>query len=286
MPSTWPWTKCPPNSLPAVSGRSRLTMASDLSSPNEVRRRVSPERSALKVSSLSAATVRQQPLTAMLLETARNGTTPAARTVRRPPSTPLSSDFTKPRCSMIPVNIGQVSLDCQVRSEAVNGNIFQSAQREAICKRKGHVRASSDSCRIKKEELVHDAGGKGGAVQSAPRFENHAEDIAFSQFAKDRFQIRPPALAVGLKDFDADLFQGARSGILRRLRGQHQSSFLRPFRELRFQRQAEARIENHAKQVSAAGKAAAIGEERGIGAEGSHAGQKGGRGVGDGGELR
>src|SRR2546426_717391 len=119
-------------------------MASDLSSPNEVRRRVSPERSALKVSSLRAATVRQQPFAAMLLETARNGTTPAARTVRRPPSTPLWSDFTKPRCSMIPVNIGQVPLDCEVWAVAVNGNIFQSAQREAIRKRKGHVRASSE----------------------------------------------------------------------------------------------------------------------------------------------
>src|SRR5260370_11684769 len=227
MPSPGPWTKCPPNSLPAVSGRSRLTMASGLSSPNEVRRRVSPERSALKVSSLSAATVRQQPLTAMLLETARNGTTPAARTVRRPPSAPLSSDFTKPRCSMIPVNMGQVSLDCQVRAEALNGNIFQSAHREAICKGKRHIRASSDFCRIKKEELVHYAGGKGGAVQSAPRFENHTEDIAFSQFAKDRFQIRPPALAVGLKDFDARLFQSARARILWRLRGYHQHVFIR-----------------------------------------------------------
>src|SRR5260370_30102583 len=202
-------------------------MAPDLSSPNEVRRRISTERSALKVSSLSAATVRQEAFAAMLLETARNGATPAARTVRRPPSSPRSSDFTKPKCSMIPVNIGQVSLDCQVRAEAVNGNIFQSAQREAICKRKGHVRASSDFCRIKKEELVHHAGGEGGAVQSAPRFENHTEDIAFSQFAKDRFQIRPPALAAGLKDFDAGLLQGARSGILRRLRGHHPHDFIR-----------------------------------------------------------
>src|SRR5712691_7469369 len=199
-------------------------MAPDLSSPNEVRRRVSPERSALKVSSLSAATVRQQPLTAMLLETARNGATPAARTVRRPPSTPLSSDFTKPRCSMIPVNIGQVSLDCEVRAEAVNGNIFQSAQREAICKRKGHV--------------------------------------------------RPSALAAGLKDFDAGLLQGARAGILRRLRGHHQHVFIRRFRELRFQRKAEARIENHTKQFSAAGEAAAVGEERVVGEDGANAGQK------------
>src|SRR5713101_3900125 len=249
-------------------------MASGLSSPNEVRRRVSPERSVLKVSSLSAATVRQQPLTAMLLETPRNGAIPAARTVRRPPSAPHSSDFTKPRCSMIPVNIGQVSLDCEVRAEAVNGNIFQSPKREAICKRKRHVRASSDFCRIKKEELVHHAGGQGGAVQSAPRFENYTEDIAFSQLTKDRFQIRPPASAVGLKDFDAGLFQGARSRILRRLRGHHQHVFIRRFHELRFQRKAEARIENHAKQFSAAGEAAAIGEERVVGEDSADAGQE------------
>src|SRR5712692_428389 len=106
-------------------------MASDLSSPNEARRRVSPERSALKVSSLSAATVRQQPLTAMLLETARNDAIPATRTGRRAPSGPNSSEFTKLRFSIIPVNIVQVSLDCQVRAEALNGNIFQGTQREA-----------------------------------------------------------------------------------------------------------------------------------------------------------
>src|SRR6266704_4897168 len=82
MVSTWPSTKCPPNSLPALSGCSRLTPEPFFSSPplapNEVLQIVSPERSAENRPLWRSTMVRQQPFTAMLFETASDGATDGA----------------------------------------------------------------------------------------------------------------------------------------------------------------------------------------------------------------
>ena len=66
---------------------------------------VSPERSAENRWPFISTTVRQQPLTAMLLEMARAGATPGAWIVTRPPSLCSVSDSIVPKCSMIPVNM-------------------------------------------------------------------------------------------------------------------------------------------------------------------------------------
>jgi len=68
--STWPSTKWPPNSFPAVSGCSKFTRF-PVSLAERSLRKVSPERSAEKYSWSTSTTVRQQPLTAMLFETSR-----------------------------------------------------------------------------------------------------------------------------------------------------------------------------------------------------------------------
>src|SRR5579872_1006036 len=109
MVSTWPKTKCPPNSLPAVSGCSRLTRAPfrkpAAPAPNVVLLTVSPERSAEKRAFSRATTVRQQPLTAMLLETARELASVGAWMVTRPPAPVSVSDSIVPKCSMMTVNM-------------------------------------------------------------------------------------------------------------------------------------------------------------------------------------
>src|SRR5229473_1831209 len=109
MVSTWPRTKCPPNSFPAVSGCSRLTRAPFFSSPpfapNEVLWIVSADKSAETRPLWRSTIVRQQPFTAMLFETASDGATEGAWIVTRPLSTVSSSDSMTPWCSIIPVNM-------------------------------------------------------------------------------------------------------------------------------------------------------------------------------------
>ena len=63
VPSTWPWTMCPPSRVAAVTARSRLTREPTSSPPSEVLASVSCITSAVKVSWSRSATVRQQPLT-------------------------------------------------------------------------------------------------------------------------------------------------------------------------------------------------------------------------------
>src|SRR6266478_996557 len=138
VPSTWPSTKWPPNSLPAESGCSRFTRApffsAPLLAPKEVLRIVSPERSAEKRSFSAETMVRQQPLTAMLLATARLEASVGAWMVTRPPSFCSGKDSTVPRCSMIPVNIEISRIASRIenaRSSRRTASIWSVAGRQA-----------------------------------------------------------------------------------------------------------------------------------------------------------
>src|SRR5207237_10361443 len=88
---------------------------------NEVRRSVSEERSAAKSSPLISTIVRQQPFTAMLPEMASEAAKRPACTRRRavcePPSRAPLRDSMRPTCSMIPVNIVEISFDGEVGAE-------------------------------------------------------------------------------------------------------------------------------------------------------------------------
>src|SRR2546427_6182654 len=203
MPSMCPCTKCPPNSLPAVSGRSRFTRAPGFSSPNDVRRRVSPERSAAKRMLSLETTVRQQPFTAMLLETASDAATSGARIVKRPPSAGKSGDSILPICSMIPVNIVQISFDGEIGAEAMKLNVFEWRQDELPCSRERHPVLSRHFGSIEQKQFLHDACRERCAVQLAACFEQDAQDIALAQLFENTVQAHAAALARRLDDLHA-----------------------------------------------------------------------------------
>src|SRR6266704_2059097 len=203
MPSMCPCTKCPPNSLPAVSGRSRFMRAPGFSSPNDVRRRVSPERSAAKRMLSLETTVRQQPFTAMLLETASDAATSGARIVKRPPSAGNSSDSILPICSMIPVNIVEISFDGEIGAEAVKLNVFEWRQDELLCSRERHSVLSRHFGSIEQKQFLHDACRERRAVQLAACFDQDAQDIAVSQLFENAIQADTAALARRLNDLRA-----------------------------------------------------------------------------------
>src|SRR3954452_23833248 len=104
VPSTWPWTMCPPSRVWAVTARSRFTLPPGSRTPREVLSRVSRMTSAVNVSPARCATVTQQPLTETESPGRASTVTCGPRTVRRMASPWSSSASTTPSSSTIPVN--------------------------------------------------------------------------------------------------------------------------------------------------------------------------------------
>src|SRR5579859_626622 len=113
--------------------------------PNEVRRRVSDDRSAEKKPSPLSTTVRQHPLTATLapifnLDCNSDGRSGASSfafadfveraklTFKRPPFLLRLSSSILPRCSMIPVNIVKISLNSEIRAVASKRKLRESGR--------------------------------------------------------------------------------------------------------------------------------------------------------------
>src|SRR5713101_1131874 len=207
MPSTWPCTKCPPNSFPAVSGCSRFTRAPRRSSWNDVQRIVSPERSAVKRALSSATTVRQHPLTAMLFETASDGARLGASTTSFPPSFPAASESMVPTCSMIPVNILEVSFYGKVRAELPRADFFERRNQRILRAREGQVGHACKPGRKKQGDLLHDPFRQRRAVQLAPRLQEHAQDIPPAEFFHHGLQRDAAALAAHRNHFHASAFE-------------------------------------------------------------------------------
>src|SRR5437588_4056679 len=228
IPSTWPCTKWPPNSLPAVSGRSRFTRVPALISANEVRRSVSEERSAAKISPTISTMVRQQPFTAMLPDTASEAASGPACTRRRLPCTPFSSApsraSTRPTCSMIPVNISEVSFDGEVRAKVfgVHARKFAHAKRaRAFARRQARQRTAEphQRGRVEQAHFFDEIGLERGLIEERARLEHHTQDIAAAELCEHSVQLRPPAARAHRKDLHAvctHLFgantRGARTG--------------------------------------------------------------------------
>src|SRR6266571_1256195 len=229
MPSMCPCTKCPPNSLPAVSGRSRFTRAPGFSSPNDVRSRVSPERSAAKRMLSLETTVRQQPFTAMLLETASDAATSGARIVKRPPSAGNSSDSILPICSMIPVNIVEISFDCEIGPETMKLNVFEWRQNELLCSRERHSILSRHFGSIEQKQFLYDACRERRAVQLAACFEQDAQDIALGQLFENAIQAHAAALAGRANDLHAGARKLPRHGGFCRSQRENQKVIFRCF---------------------------------------------------------
>src|ERR1019366_8845212 len=193
-PSTWPCMKCPPSSFIAVRGRARLTRMPGFISPKLVRRSVSPERSAAKLSPEISTAVRQQPFTAMLPDFARPAASGPAFARMRVPKSLCSSDVIVPTCSTIPVNIVQISFDCEISAKLLYSQIVKLSRGLKVVRRGRHARARPPEPRdLGREEhthLIHNPGRKSGGIQSRACFEQHAQDVTAAKFLDDCAQVR------------------------------------------------------------------------------------------------
>src|SRR6267154_3233975 len=184
-PSTWPCMKWPPSSFIAVRGRSRLTRVPGFISPKLVRRSVSPERSAAKVSPEISTAVRQQPFTAMLPDFERPAARGPALTRMRPSrigaSAPIESerapfsdrgeldslcsrDSIVPTCSTSPVNIVQISFDCEIDAKLRHRNVVKLARglKTVLCG--GNALESGNLGRQEYTHLIHNSGCERGRI--------------------------------------------------------------------------------------------------------------------------
>src|SRR5919197_266433 len=131
MPSTWPWTMCPPRRSSALTGSSRLTCAPAATSASEERRSVSFMTSAPKRSPLRPTAVRQTPLT--LTESPSESSRASGDSIAsRTPSLVECTSATVPRSATRPVN-NRLPLPQPRRQQDVAGHALalegQRAQR-------------------------------------------------------------------------------------------------------------------------------------------------------------
>src|SRR5438128_11480207 len=147
----------PPNRLPAVIARSRLTPPPGRKSPRLLRRSVSATASNSRRSPFLTTTVRQTPFTQTLSPIAHPGPMRGALTVRRDDSPARRTAATTPTSSINPVNI---AYQREVGAEA--------ARREVMDRnRRAHPRAAGAT----------DRAGRRPAAQQLRRYEkDHAID--------------------------------------------------------------------------------------------------------------
>src|SRR5437879_1803970 len=299
MPSTWPCTKWPPNSLPAVSGRSRFTRVPALISANEVRRSVSEERSAAKISPLISTMVRQQPFTAMLPDTASEAASGPACTRSRPPAVPvsrapfssasfptalLSSASTRPTCSTIPVNIAEVSFHGEVGAEifrANAGELAHAKRSRTFARRQARQRTTEPDERgcVEQANFLHHIGFESRLVEQRAGLEHHAQDIAAAQLFEHSLQVGAAAARAHVKNLSAMCAKIFGASARRTGAGKHQHVALRGANHLRLRAEPQPRIENYAQDRPPARQPAAIGEQRIIGKNRADAGHDRVRGV-------
>src|SRR5208282_518096 len=208
--------KWPPRRAPTASGLSRLITSPGFFSPNDVRRSVSPERSAPKCLPSNSTTVRQHPLTAMLSLTfipIAISPAPERFTRRRPPSGPCSNDSIFPAPSTIPVNIVKISFDRKIGPELFETQIRERwPLREPLLRRarQRHAARPHDPGSIEEEHLINNPRFQRGAVQLRTRLENHAQNLPAAQFAENGTQVRSTRTPANAQNFDAGLFECAR----------------------------------------------------------------------------
>src|SRR5436190_9366364 len=124
VPSTCPWTTCPPSRSSARNGSSRLTFEPGSSSPRVVSSSVWCMTSASKVPPVTEVAVRQAPLTATespwLSSDAR-----AADMRSRAPSEELSTASTPPSSLTMPVNISGSPFEQPRSNQHVLSDLFE-----------------------------------------------------------------------------------------------------------------------------------------------------------------
>src|SRR5579875_3642417 len=111
VPSTWPETRCPPNSSPSFSARSRLTRVPAFQRPSVVRASVSAEACTANQSLPTSMTVRQQPEQAIEAPSGMAAVSGHGAAMTRRISCPAAGGMTSrtvPSAVMMPVNIALV----------------------------------------------------------------------------------------------------------------------------------------------------------------------------------
>src|SRR5713226_7474540 len=105
--------------------------------------------------------------------------------VTRPPLASRLSASIVPVCSMIPVNILQVSFDGEVRAELLHILILKRWKKQLWRDGKGDTIVARDLWRVEQEKFVDDASGKNGTIERRAGFQQDAEDFAAAQFRED-----------------------------------------------------------------------------------------------------
>src|SRR6266550_4652391 len=267
-PSTWPCMKCPPSSFIAVSGRSRLTRVPGFISPKLVRRSVSPERSAEKLSPEISTAVRQQPFTAMLPDFASPAASGPAFTRMlapmqsgRAPESLRSNDSIVPTYSTSPVNIVQVSLDCEIDAKLRHRDVLKVASSLKAVRCGSDALESGDLGRQEHSNLIHESGCESGGIQSRACFEQYAQYFTAAKFGDDCAQVGLLAASRHVNDFDSGTVQRARLQGILALASEHEHITVRRAHQLRPQWEAQGRIHYHSQQLAPPWQARAVGEQ-------------------------
>src|SRR4029077_6228818 len=126
------------------------------------------------------------------------------------------TDSIVPTYSTSPVNIAQISLDCEIRAKPFDGDVLQFLHGAQARGRRSCARSSSCSRwprELGREEhahFIHNSGGEGGRIQNRSGFEQQAQNFATAEFNKDRAWVWFRAAAWEAYDFHSGAAQGAR----------------------------------------------------------------------------
>src|SRR5215471_9569758 len=183
IPSTCPWTKCPPNRPSARSGRSRFTRVPAENRPSVVTRNVSGPTSAKKSEPSSNVTVRQTPFTATLTPNVNSVVSGEEMRSRAPPLVVCRST-TSPVDSTRPVNI---AFRHHIRSERFLAPFDQIARGKLPAVQKFHSPWSKRSRRRIESDVIDDVFGPGCVVHAGATLQQQRGDAAIAE----RSQARP-----------------------------------------------------------------------------------------------
>src|SRR6266436_8210673 len=261
-PSTWPCMKWPPSSFIAVRGRSRLTRVPGFISPKLVRRSVSPERSAAKLSPEISTAVRQQPFTAMLPDFASPAASGPAFTRIRAPESLRSSDSIVPTYSTSPVNIVQIYLNCEIDAKLRHRNVLKVASSLKAVRCGSDALESGDLRRQEHSNLIYESGCESGGIQRRACFQQYAQYVAVAKFRDNVAQVGLLATSRYMNDFDSGATQRPCFRGIFALASEHEHITVRRAHQLRPQWEAQGRIHYHSQQFAPPRQARAVGEQR------------------------
>src|SRR5579863_4821829 len=179
-----------------------------------------------------------------------------------------------PRCSMIPVNIVQVSLQGEVGAKLRDENILDLRMREFWREGKWESIAAGNFGSVEKHQFVDNSGGERRTVYRGARFEQDAQYIAAAEFLEDETQVEETTKCARANNFHTKLPEIMGLWRFQRRRGEDQKIVVARRYDARFRREFQLRIENYAQQAAPALQSAAIGQKWIVGQDGADAGEQ------------